>query len=78
MPNMRKSLQLPVLAFATKLSFSVIKPLFLLGNWLGNPDLHQRIEEEQALHGDILQSSIVDGYNKLSYKTATGFVWTNW
>ena len=38
----------------------------------------QRLEEENNIHGDILQSSIIDGYNKLSYKTVTGLVWTNW
>ena len=56
----------------------VLKPLFLIGNWAGNSELHQRLEEENNIHGDILQSSIIDGYNKLSYKTVTGLVWTNW
>ena len=50
----------------------------MLGNWAGNSELHQRLEEENNIHGDILQSSIIDGYNKLSYKTVTGLVWTNW
>ena len=60
------------------LPFEVLKPLFLLGNWAGNSELRQRLEEENNIHGDILQSSIIDGYNKLSYKTVTGLVWTNW
>ena len=57
----------------------VLKPIFLIGSSGGGLDkLQPQIDSEFAEHGDILQSSMVEGYGKLSYKTNVGFIWTRW
>ena len=60
-------------------SVAVIRPLFLLGYTGGGlPDMQSDIDVEIETHQDILQSTLEEGYGKLSYKTNLGFVWTQW
>jgi len=51
-----------------KLVFLIAKP----------PDegTQQRVTGESAIHGDIVQSSVVDGHRRLGYKILSGYVWS--
>jgi len=47
---------------------------FLLG-LSNNTDVMQSIEEESHQEGDVLQLSVMDSYNNLSYKTLGAYEW---
>jgi len=50
--------------------------LFLLGK-TSNSTVQEDLRSENMLHGDMVQISVLDHYKALSYKTLTGFIWTN-
>jgi len=50
--------------------------LFLLGK-TSNSTVQEDLQSENMLHGDMVQISVLDHYKALSYKTLTGFIWTN-
>jgi len=50
--------------------------LFLLGKTT-DPTIQESLQTENMLHGDMVQISVRDHYKALSYKTLTGFIWTN-
>ena len=50
--------------------------LFLLGK-TSNSSVQEDLQSESMLHGDMVQISVLDHYKALSYKTLTGFIWTN-
>lgn len=53
----------------------VLRPLFVIGQG-GLPAIQSQIEDEVRENNDILQSSMTEGYGKLSYKTNMAFIWT--
>ena len=49
-----------------------VRLIFLLG---ASPHFQPQLEEEQERFGDLLQTSVRDSYDTLSYKSLTGFIW---
>ena len=49
-----------------------VRLIFLLG---ASPHYQARLEEEHERFGDLLQTSVRDSYDTLSYKSLTGFIW---
>lgn len=50
--------------------------IFLLGKTRSLED-QINLENEHLSHGDILQTTVIDAYYNLAYKTLSGFIWTN-
>ena len=38
---------------------------------------HHQLELEHSDHDDLVQGSVTDSYDTLSYKSLMGFLWTN-
>ena len=55
---------------------SGIRLVFLLG-LVPDPAQQRRLAAEHSSNGDILQASVTESYSTLSYKTMSGFVWSN-
>jgi hypothetical protein len=53
-----------------------IKLLFLLGK-IPEKSVSEKVDQEERIFGDLLQSSIPEGYATLSYKSVSGFLWIN-
>ena len=51
-----------------KLVFLVAKP--------PDDNMQNMLDDENAIHSDIVQSSVVDGHRKLGYKILSGYVWS--
>jgi len=59
-------------------STNKVKPLFLIGGSGGGLDtLQASIDNEVKANGDILQSSVYEGYGLLSFKTNVGYIWSS-
>ena len=41
-------------------------------------ELQASIDDEVKANGDILQSSVYEGYGLLSFKTNVGYIWSSW
>jgi hypothetical protein len=52
-----------------------VKVIFLLG--LVSPVVQELLSSEHEENDDLVQSSVPDSYDTLSYKTLTGFIWIN-
>ena len=57
---------------AVKIIFMVSTPVLTDEHNNDVEDVQKNLENENDLHGDILQSSIEDGHRKLGYKILTG------
>jgi len=53
-----------------------VKIIFLLG-FVASASDQELLSSESNLHDDLVQGSVPDSYDTLSYKTLTGFTWAN-
>ena len=50
-----------------------VKIIFLLG--IVPPEYEQLLHEEHEVHDDLVQASVPESYDTLSFKTLSGFIW---
>ena len=51
--------------------------MFLVSTCQPDQKCDHDLEEEHHHHGDILQTSLLDGHRRLGYKILAGYVWTH-
>ncbi|XP_053201843.1 beta-1,3-galactosyltransferase 5-like [Panonychus citri] len=61
-------------ASSQNISFSQIRRVFLLG-LVDDIELQRSINQENKIHGDIIQGNFVDTYRNLTYKHVMGLKW---
>ena len=54
-----------------------LKVMFLVSSCQPGQDCPHQLEEEHRHHGDILQTSLLDGHRRLGYKILAGYVWAH-
>ena len=54
-----------------------LKVMFLVSTCQPDQKCEHDLEEEHHHHGDILQTSLLDGHRRLGYKILAGYVWTH-
>ena len=54
-----------------------LKVMFLVSTCQPDQKCDHDLEEEHHHHGDILQTSLLDGHRRLGYKILAGYVWTH-
>ena len=58
-------------------SEGTVKMMFLVSSCQPGQVCRHDLEKEHDQHGDILQTSLLDGHRRLGYKILSGYVWAH-